>query len=180
MSFFLLLLFSPASVRSLSGVFNRSVDIDRKLSFLDKSVRTEELFYAHPVAFGACLVVGSLFALVFFFFKLDISHFSRVVFGTAHASVGVEILFDFLAWIGKLACLLGLGLGMALLIAPQKLRRWEGALNNWFETRPLVDRLQKPRTGFDSLLFSHPVLFGVIGGAVSCLLIVLSVLNLLR
>lgn len=180
MSFFMLLVFSPASVQSLSRVFNRSVDLERKLAFLDKSVRTEEFFYGHPVACGACLLLGSLFALAFFFFKLDVAHFSRIVLGSTRASAGVEILFDFLAWIGKLACLFGMFLGAMLLIAPRRLRRWEARLNSWFETRPLIERLEKPRTDLDSFLFRHPLAFGLVGGAFSCLLIVLSVLNLLR
>lgn len=180
MTFSLLLLYSPAAVKNLSSVFNRSVNLERRLSFLDKSVRTEQLFYSHPVVIGSCLVAGSLFALVFFFFKLDIAQFSRIVFASSSTSVGMEILFDFLVLVGKTACVIGLCLGFLLLVAPQRLRRWEGKLNSWFETGPLVEKLEKPRDHFDTFLFRHPVFFGVLGGAVSCLLIILSVLNLLR
>jgi hypothetical protein len=180
MTFSLLLLYSPAAVKNLSGVFNRSLNLDRKLAFLDKSVRTEQLFYSHPFVVGACLVAGSLFALVFFFFKLDIVQFSRIVFGAPRTTVGVEMLFEFLVLIGKTACVIGLCLGVVLLVAPQRLRRFESKMNSWFETGPLLERLEKPRDNFDTFLFRHPVFFGALGAAVSCLLIILSVLNLLR
>ncbi len=41
MTLSLLLLFAPGVARNLSGVFNRQVDTDRKLSFLDRSFASE-------------------------------------------------------------------------------------------------------------------------------------------
>jgi hypothetical protein len=176
----LLLLYSPSVVRDLSAVFNRSVDLDRKISFLDRSISTDKLIYEHPVLFGVFMALGSAFALVFFFFKLDVAHFSRVVFASSGSNVGAEMFFDFLAMLGKIACVFGFGLGCVLAMAPKRIRRLESKLNSWFETGPLMEKLEKPRHGFDTFLFRHSRFFGFLGAAVSGLLIVLSVLNLLR
>ena len=180
LTFSLLLLFSPALVINLSRVFNRSVNLDRRLSFLDKGIRTDGLFYGHPKTAGVCLVAGSAFALAFFLFRLDLPQFTQVLFGAQGRSLAVEILFESLVWFGKIACLLGLAAGLLLLLAPEWLRRIENRMSTWVETRPLLDRLERPRHQVDDFFLRHPRFFGLLGGSVSCLLIVLSILNLLR
>ncbi|MFO7708326.1 MAG: hypothetical protein R6V84_09145 [Desulfobacterales bacterium] len=179
MAMSLLLLFAPAAARNLSGIANRSVDVEKKLRFLDKDIRTEDWIYAHPVVVGGALAAASLFALVFFFFKVDIAEFNRVFFGAAPSAAG-EILFQVFVWIGKLACLIGLGLGVGLMAAPAKMRRMERSLNAWIDTRSWVEKLDRSGPKLDTVFFRYPIFFGIFGGAVSCLLIVLSILNLLR
>jgi hypothetical protein len=179
MTFSLLLLFSPAVVRNLSRLSNRSVDIDRRLSFLDKGIRTDGLFYGHPVLVGICLVAGSTFALIFFFFRLDVFLLARILFGASDSIAG-EILFESLAWFGKIACLIGLAAGGLLLVAPERMRRIEARMSSWVETRSLIEKLERPNHQIDALVWRHPVFFGLLGASVSCLLIVLSILNLLR
>jgi hypothetical protein len=180
MAMSLLLLFAPSAARNLSTVLNRSMDVDKKLLFLDKSIRTDELIYGHPVIVGGGLVAASLFALIFFFFKVDIADFTRIFFGPDHNSLLGEILFQTVAWIGKAACFLGLAFGLCLLVSPATMRRIERKLNTWMETRAFVEKLDRSSHDIDAIFFRYPFFFGLLGGAISCLLIVLSVLNLLR
>ena len=180
MAMSLLLLFAPSIARNLSTILNRSMDVDKQLLFLDKSIRTDELIYGHPVIVGGGLVVASLFALIFFFFKIDVAEFARIFFGpNNHSGVG-EILFQAVAWIGKLACFLGLVFGLCLMVSPATLRRIERNLNTYMETRSFVERLERSSHDIDAFFFRYPIFFGFLGAAISCLLIVLSVLNLLR
>ena len=178
MAMSLLLLFAPKAAQSLSGIANRSVDVEKKLKFLDKDIRTEEWIYSHPTVVGCGLSLASLFALVFFFFQVDVAEFSRIFFGATPFAPG-EILFQAFVWIGKLACLIGLALGVGLMAAPAKIRRMERSLNSWIDTRSWVEKLDRSGPKLDTVLFRYPIFFGIFGGAVSCLLIVLSILNLL-
>jgi len=180
MAMSLLFLFAPSTARNLSTIFNRSVDVDQKLLFLDKSISTDELIYGHPVIVGGGLVAASLFALVFFFFKVDIADFTRIFFGSNNASSVGEIIFQTVAWIGKVACVLGLVFGLCLVVSPATMRRIERKLNTWMETRSFVERLDRSSHDFDAVFFRYPIFFGLLGGAISCLLIILSILNLLR
>jgi hypothetical protein len=179
MAMSLLLLFAPAAVQNLSGIANRSVDVEKKLRFLDKDIRTDDWIYGHPVIVGGGLAAASLFALAFFFFKVDIAEFNRIFFGATPFAPG-EILFQAFVWVGKLACLLGLALGVGLMAAPAKMRRMERSLNAWIDTRSWVEKLDRSGPKLDTVFFRYPIFFGIFGGAVSCLLIVLSILNLLK
>ncbi|MBI5578039.1 MAG: hypothetical protein HY895_02720 [Deltaproteobacteria bacterium] len=180
MAMSLLLLFAPSTARNLSTILNRSMDVDKKLLFLDKSISTDELIYGHPVIMGGCLVAASLFALIFFFFKVDIADFTRIFFGANYNSSIGEILFQTGAWVGKVACFLGLVLGLCLLVTPATIRRIERKLNIYMETRSFVERLDRSSHDIDAIFFRYPTFFGLLGGSISCLLIVLSILNLLR
>ena len=53
-------------------------------------------------------------------------------------------------------------------------------MNRWIETRRWVDKVNRPVKSLDTVFFRYPVFFGLLGGSISCLLIVLSILNLLR
>lgn len=179
MAMSLLLLFAPAAAQNLSGLANRSVDVEKRLKFLDKDIHTNDWIYGHPVIVGGGLAAASLFALVFFFLKVDIAEFNRIFFGET-PSVTLEIVFQTFVWVGKLACLIGLALGVGLMAAPAKIRRMERSLNSWIDTRSWIEKLDRSGPELDTVFFRYPVFFGIFGGAVSCLLIVLSILNLLR
>jgi len=180
MTLSLMLLFAPRATQSLSNIFNRSLDVDRKLGFLDKDISTENLIYGHPMLLGALLLAGSVFAFLFFLFKFDASHFTLIFLGVVHHTVFGEILFQTIAWIGRVACLFGVMAGLSLILAPRKLRAMEQRVNRWIETRVLIDKVNRPVKSLDTLFFRYPIFFGLLGGSISCLLIVLSILNLLH
>ena len=179
LTFSLLLMYSPNLTKSISGVFNRSVDIDDKVTYLDKDIRIDSYFYSHNIIFGFCLVAGSVFSLIFFFFKLDISSFANIFFVSSRHLSTSEMIFSAVSWIGKVACILGILVGTLLFFAPDKMRHIETKLNSWFETRHLFDKLDDSNRELDTILFRRPVFFGALGLIVSLFIIILSVLNLL-
>ena len=179
LAFSLMLAFSPAIVQNIGRLMNRHVNFEKNLAVLDKNIATGHLIYAHPVIAGICLVAGSAFALTFFFFKMDVSNFSMIFLGTRTSSSTGEMLFTALAWIGKVACILGLLYGLGLLVAPGRMRAIETRMNAWIETRTALEKLDRQQHDLDSLLYRHPVVFGVLGAAVSFLLVILSILNIL-
>ena len=179
MAFSLLLLFSPRLTKSLGNYFNRSINVDPKISVLDKDIRTEAFIYSHNVIFGICLVAGSIFALIFFIFNIDISNFAKVFLGSRKYFMTLEIVFIFFAWVARLACIFGLVCGLFLLFAPAKIQAIEGKVNTWFETRTIFEKLDQTGPELDVLFFRHPFFFGMAGAIISFLIITLAVANLL-
>lgn len=180
MTLSLMLLFAPRAARHVSNVFNRTLDVDQKLGFLDRDISTENLVYGHPLLIGALLLIGSGFAFLFFTLKFDVLHLTAIFFGAPHETVFGEIIFQTMAWIGRLGCLFGMAAGLILILAPRRLRTVEQRMNRWIETRRWIDKVNRPVKSLDTLFFRYPVFFGLLGGSISCLLIVLSILNLLR
>ncbi len=180
MTLALLLLFAPQAARSLSELLNRSVDLDRRLEVLDRPIETERAVYGHPLLFGALLTAGSLFALFFFLFRFDAAAFARVFFGAHHHSLSGEVVFAALAWIGRVGCVAGVLVGAGLMLAPRRVRAIDEKMKSPVETRHWFEKLERPRAGIDEWFFRHPVSSGLAVGAVSGVLIVLAVINLLR
>ena len=179
MAFSLLLLISPRLTKSAGNFFNRNINIEPKINILDKDIKTETLVYGHHVVFGLCMVAGSVFAFIFFFFDMDILNFANVFLVSGKYFVIFEIVFYAFAWIAKIACILGILFGGFLLLAPDKMRNVDQKVNIWFETRGIFAKLDQTGPALDVFLFRHPFFFGLTGALVSFLIITLSIVNLL-
>ena len=179
MAFSLLLLFSPRLTKSLGSFFNRSVSVEPKINLLDKDISTEALIYSHHIIFGVCLAAGSIFALIFFFFNIDLANFAKVFLGSRKYFMTLEVIFIFFAWVARIACIFGLVFGFFLLFAPAKMQAIEGKMNNWFETRAIFEKLDRSGPELDVFFFRYPFFFGMAGTVVSFLIITLATVNLL-
>ena len=179
MAFSLLLLFSPRVTRTAGNFFNRSINVEPKISILDKDIRTETIIYGHHVIFGLCMVAGSVFAFIFFVFDLNISNLANVFTVSGQYFLIFEIVFYALVWIARVACILGIVFGGFLLFAPDKMRNVDQKVNIWFETRGIFAKLDQTGPELDVFLFRYPFFFGLTGALVSFLVIILSILNLL-
>ena len=179
MTFSLLLLFSPRLTKSLGNFFNRSIYVGPSANILDKDIPTEALIYSHHIISGLCLILGSVFGLIFFFFKIDIANFANVFLGSQKYYMTIEIIFFFFAWIARIGCIFGLVFGIFLLVAPQKMKALENRVNTWFETRTFFEKLDQSGPELDILFFRYPFFFGMAGAVLSFLIITLSIVNLL-
>ncbi len=180
MTFSLMLLFSPGLALSLSNALNRTVNIENKLEVLDKDIELTNFFYYHHVLIGALMSAGSLFALSFFFFKLDVCQFAAIFFESGSNRFFGEIFLQTIAWIARVGCFLGLLFGLLLLLAPGTMRSIEKKLNSWFETKSMLTKLDQSSDQLDTFLFRHPLIVGLTGAMLSLFLILLSIGNLLR
>ncbi len=179
MTFSAMLMFSPTLTQNLSNILNRNVNVDEKISFLDKNIAITEYFYSHHVVVGLLLIFGSAFALFFFCFSLDIAKFIRVFFDSPTQVFFGEILLKSILRVGKITCLVGLFLGSLLLFAPGKMKKWENTLNSGFETGSVIKKLEQSSDNVDSFFFRHPLPVGLAGAGISFLIISLSIINLL-
>jgi hypothetical protein len=180
MAFSLLLLFSPRLTKSVGNFFNRSISIASSSNILDKDIPTESFIYSHNILIGLCLCAGSIFALIFFFFNLDIKNVASVFLGSQKYFQNLEIIFYFFAWIARIGCIFGLIVGIALLVAPHKVQVIENKLNTWVETRTFFEKLDQSGPELDTLFFRYPYFFGMAGAVMSFLVITLSIVNLLK
>ena len=179
MTFSAMLMFSPTLTQNLSNILNRNVNVDEKISFLDKNIAITEYFYSHHVVVGLLFIFGSAFALFFFCFSLDIAKFIRVFFDSPTQVFFGEILLKSILRVGKVACLVGLFFGSLLLFAPGKMEKWENTLNSGFETGSVIKKLEQSSDNVDSFFFRHPLPVGLTGAGISFLIISRSIINLL-
>lgn len=179
MTLSVLLLFSPNLTKSLSNILNRRINVDEKINFLDKDIEIAPFLYHHHVVIGLLLIVGSAFSLFFFFFSLDVAKFTRVFLGLQKNTFVPEIIIDSIAWICKIACLFALFFGFLLVFVPDKMRQIDNKLNAWFETKSIIEKLDKSNHDLDSFIFRHPVMVGLTGTVLSFFLLSLSIINLL-
>jgi hypothetical protein len=179
MTFSAMLMFSPNLTKNFSNILNRNINVDEKISFLDKDIEITDYFYGHHVVVGLLLIAGSAFALFFFYISLDVAQFTKVFFGSPKQVFFGEILINSILWVGKITCLAGLFFGSGLMVAPGKMKRFENKLNSWFDTTSIIDKLDRSSQNVDTFFFRHTFLVGLTGAVISFLIISLSIINLL-
>jgi len=179
-AFSLLLLISPNATQKISKVFNRSIDVDKKVSFLDKDIQTESIIYKYHIIAGVSLIVGSGFILIFLVFKLDITIFASIFFGSPKYALINEIILNSIAITGKLVGVTGIIIGFILLFSPGKMKKLEKKVNTWFSTQNMVSKLDENHHDIDTFIYRHAMLFGIIGLVTSILLTFLATINLLH
>ena len=168
----LLLILSPESVKAAGDWLDTKVNLDKKITYyLNLYIPTDRFAYRHNIFFGLALITGSLVVLIFLFFQLDIMRYNDVL---------DEVLVNSLALVGKIVGFAGIVLGFFLLFVPEKMKTIENKMNTWFDTQPLVDKLNKSYRDVDSIFFRHPIVFGIAGMISSIILIALSMKALLR
>ena len=180
MTISLMLLFSPHLARSLSNILNRQVNVDNHIEYLDKNIEITEFFYRYHAATGILIVAGSAFSLFFFFFSLDVTKFADILFGSQANAFPGELIISLVTWVGKIGCLTGLVFGILLLFVPDFMKRIEDKLNSWFETKPMIEKLDKFSHDLEPFFFRYPIAVGLTGAVVSFFLISLSIINLLK
>ena len=179
MTFSAMLMFSPTLTKNLGNILNRSVNMDEKISFLDKDISISDFIYSRHVLVGLLLIAGSALALISFHFSLDVAKFTEVFLGSPKQVFFGEILINSIFWFGKITCLVGLIFGSFLMSAPEKMKRWEQKLNSWFEIRPIIEKLDQSTHQLDTFFFRHPLPVGMTGVIISFLILTLSIINLL-
>ena len=180
MTLSLMLIFSPGLAKNISSILNRNVDVEKKIEYLDKRIEITTYFYKYNIVAGGVLIAGSLFSLFFFFFSLDVKKFAGIFFGSQQHIFTSEIIINSIAWIGKIGCLAALFFGILLAFAPDMMKRLENKLNSWFETKPMIKRLDNSSHDLDTFFFRHTTPVGLTGAIFSFFLISLSIINLLR
>ena len=156
-AFSLLLLISPNVTKKISNVFNRYIDVDKKVSYLDKDIQTESIIYKHHVIAGGCLIVGS----------------------GKYASIN-EIILSSMAMVGKIVGVAGIIIGFILLFSPGKMKKIEKKVNTWFSTQHMISKLDETHHDIDTFIYQHAVLFGLTGLITSIFLTVLATVNMLH
>lgn len=165
-----LLLFFKDLIKAAGNIFNKIISLDTEITWINRYFQTDKLTYHHNILFGIALITTSIFVLIFLFFRLDLTNYTGAL---------TWIILNSLAMLGKIAGITGIVVAIFLLFAPEKMREIENKLNVWFDTQPLVDKLNEFHTGIDTIFLKYPVFFGVAGLTASILIIVLSIISLI-
>ena len=179
-AFSLLLLISPNITKKISNVFNRYIDVDKKVSYLDKDIQTESIIYKHHVIMGVSLIVGSGFILIFLMFKLDVANLVNILFNSQKFASINEIILSSMAIIGKTVGVAGIIIGFILLFSPGKMKKIEKKVNTLLSTQHMISKLDETHHDIDTFIYKHAVFFGITGLITSILLTVLATVNLLH
>ena len=180
MTISLMLLFSPRRTQRLSDLLNRSIDVEKRIKYVDKEVEITDFFYGHHVTLGILLVAGSAFSLFFFFFSLDILRFAAIICESQANIFIIEAIVSTITSIGKIGCVAGLVFGLMLVFKPDLLKRIENKLDALFETKSIFEKLDKSSHAMDTFFFRHTFAVGLTGAVISFFLISLSIINLLE
>jgi len=179
-AFSLLLLISPNTTKKVSHVFNRYIDVDKKVSYLDKDIQTESIIYKHHVIAGSCLIIGSGFILIFLMFKLDVTNFVNIFFNSPKYATINEIISNSLAVIGKIVGVAGIIFGFILLLLPGKMKKIEKKVNTWLSTQHVISKINETHHDIDTFIYQHALLFGLTGLIISIFLTILATFNMLH
>ncbi len=173
-----LLLISPTKAQSISKLFDQKITVEKKINYLDKSIGTDKLTYQHNIPFGIGLIAGSVFVLIFLFFKLDVIKVVKIFSAPDYAFL-IEIIISALAMVGKIASILGFVFGFFLLFVPELMIKIENIMDSWIETEFMVDKLDEFHHGIENIILKYPILFGFTGLMTSAILILLSIISLI-
>jgi len=174
----LLLVISPKTTKSLSNALNKYVVVDKKLSYLNKPIQTDSFTYQHNVLTGISLIGGSIFFLVFLFFRFDVAKTLNLFLGSNYLFL-YEIVLKSIVLIGKIAGFTGIVIGLCLLFRPDIMVKIENRMDAWITTQDMVDKLDELHLGIDNIILRFPLLFGFTGLMTSAVLIILSIASLL-
>ncbi len=180
MVFSLLLIYSPEIFRAVGSRLNYYVNIDKKISFLDRNIQTRSYVYNRNIISGILFVIGSLYIVIFLQYKPDVQNIIRIFFGTENYFSIMEIIFKSIVWVFKLSGCIGIIIGLILIFRPFTMSKLEKKMNTGFSTQPIIDKLDQTHQDIDKLVYKHPLLFGLPGLAASILLIVLAIGNIIE
>jgi len=174
----LLLVISPNKAKSLSNIFNRYVVVDKKLTYLNRPIQTDSFTYQHNILAGLSMACGSIFFLVFLFYRFDVAKTLNMFIGNNYLFL-YDILLKSTVLIGKIAGFTGVVIGLCLLFLPDIMVRIENRMDAWIGTEGMVDKLDELHLGIDNIILRFPLLFGFTGLMTSAVLIILSIASLL-
>jgi hypothetical protein len=166
-----LLMFSPNIIGAAGGWFNKYVNVESSIGYLNRIVRTDRFTYRHNILTGVALVLGSTVVLIFLFFQLPGIPFQNIVY---------EVIFQSAVMIGKVTAIMGFLVGSGLMFFPGRMNVIENKINSWFDTQQYVDKLNEPYPFVDKILLKHSVIFGMTGVAASALLILVAAIALFK
>jgi len=177
LGFSILFLVSPERTQSLSNALNRRIELDNKITYVDKSFEIGDATHTNSLVIGVCLLVGSSVSVFFLFYRFEPSGYVAVFPILGQHLYVTQLILPTVAWCLKAACLIGIVIGLYLVLSPGILREFEARMNSWFETQSAVGRIDKSSIDADVFFLRHRVVFGIVGLSLSALIILLSILS---
>jgi hypothetical protein len=167
----LMLLFLPGVIRRWNEKLSSNYDIDSTLQLLNTHFPTNHLLYHHAKVIGTSLLLGSVVFLLFLFGRMNAVQFAAVFFDSGQMSTIQEIVFSTIIIFSKLIAVVGIGMGIGLLFAPEKIYRLNETMAKILSVDPFFERLNRNYQMVDNLFLRHSKIFGLMGLLASSILI---------
>lgn len=150
----LMLIFKPKLLERVNRMANRWVTARRLNQFLDRSISIEHWFYRHHRAFGAAVILGSLYVIVYFGILFD------KVYALQHLNWKVppalmDGLLDALVLSSLTGAVTAFMVGLFLWLRPSLLKGIEGEANQWISSRRAIKMLEVPHDQIELFVARH-------------------------
>ena len=150
----LLLIVKPQFMECLNRVANRWVTARRLNQFLDQSISIEHWFYRHHRAFGATVMLGSLYIFIYFGILFD------KVYALQHLNWKIlpklmDGLLDALVLSSLTGAVTAFMVGLFLWLRPSLLKGIEVEANQWISSRRAIKMLEVPRDQVEKFVARH-------------------------
>lgn len=150
----LLLIFKPQLMERVNSMANRWVTARRMNEFLDRSISIEHWFYRHHRAFGAAVILGSLYIVVYFGILFDRAYALQRLTWRVPPRL-MDGLLDALVLSSLTGAVTAFMVGLFLWLRPSLLKGIEGEANQWISSRRAIKMLEVPRDQIELFVARH-------------------------
>jgi hypothetical protein len=169
-----LLLFYPSYFTALSSILNRWVSTRKMDKSLESSFSLDPWIYRHRKLTGGLILLGAIYVLYFFTFKIDRS---AAIIGLAkHFNYPLPLiagLLDALVLSSLLGALCAVFVALSMTLRPSLLRGFEDDMNQWLSLRKALKPLEIPRDDVERYVERHSRQVGIfllVGGLYTLLI----------
>ena len=155
----LLLIFKPQSLERLNHMSNRWITSRHLSELLDRGISIEHWFYRHHKAFGAAVLLGSLYVFIYFGFLFDKAYALQNLNWKIPRRM-IDALLDSLVLFSLTGAVVAFIVGLFLWLRPSLLRDIETDANKWVSSRQAIKIMDVPRDQVDRFVTHHARRFG--------------------
>lgn len=149
-----LLIAKPQLLDRLNRVANRWISARRLNQFLDRSISIEHWFYRHHHAFGAVVMMGSLYIFIYFGLLFDKAYALQNL-NWKIPSKPMGGLLDALVLSSLTGATVAFMVGLFLWLRPSLLKGIEEDANKWVSSRQAIKMLEIPRDQVENFIARH-------------------------
>jgi len=150
----LLLIFKPQLMERLNRVANRWLTARRLNQFLDRSISIERWFYRYHRPFGAVVMLGALYIVIYFGILFDKAYALQRLNWRVPPRL-MDGLLDALVLSSLAGAVTAFMVGLFLWLRPSLLKGIEVDANQWISSRRAIKMLEVPRDQVELFVARH-------------------------
>lgn len=149
-----LLIANPEFLNLINRMANRWITARRLNQILDRSISIECWFYRHHRAFGAVVIMGSLYIFIYFGILFDRAYALQQLNWKIPTNLMAGLL-DALVLSSLTGATVAFMVGLFLWLRPSLLKGIEEDVNKWVSSRQAIKMLEIPRDQVENFIARH-------------------------